>query len=108
VAPLRIARGVQNKVLEAAAAGLPGVITPAVNDGLPQDICRACVVADSAVSFASAVVELLAKTPSARRRMTEEIDFERMAWERQLGPFAELLEEAAASRFGQLRLRRPA
>jgi sugar transferase (PEP-CTERM/EpsH1 system associated) len=108
VAPLRIARGVQNKVLEAAAAGLPGVITPAVNDGLPQDICRACVVADSAVSFASAVAELLAKTPSARRRMTEEIDFERMAWERQLGPFAELLEEAAASRFGQLRLRRPA
>jgi hypothetical protein len=108
VAPLRIARGMQTKVLECLAAGLPGVITPAVNDGLPADIRRACVVAEDAVSFASSVVELLAQTPSARRRMTEAIDFERLAWDRQLGPFAELLEEAAASRFGPLGLRRPA
>jgi sugar transferase (PEP-CTERM/EpsH1 system associated) len=108
VAPLRIARGVQNKVLEAAAAGLPGVITPAVNDGLPLDICRACVVADNPKSFASAIVDLLAQTPAARRRMTEAIDFERLAWHRQLAPLSELLEKAAESRFGRFGLRRPA
>jgi sugar transferase (PEP-CTERM/EpsH1 system associated) len=35
VAPLLTARGVQNKVLEAVAAGLPTVVTPVVAEGLP-------------------------------------------------------------------------
>ena len=38
VAPLDTARGVQNKVLEAVAAGLPAVVTPAVYDGLPDAV----------------------------------------------------------------------
>ncbi len=35
-APLLVARGVQNKVLEALAAGLPCVVTPPVFEGLPN------------------------------------------------------------------------
>src|SRR6185295_9529665 len=38
VAPIFQARGVQNKVLEAAAAGLPSVVTRAVWDGLPPQV----------------------------------------------------------------------
>jgi sugar transferase (PEP-CTERM/EpsH1 system associated) len=41
VAPLLTARGVQNKVLEAVAAGLPAVVTPAVWDGLPAEVLPA-------------------------------------------------------------------
>lgn len=37
VAPLLVARGIQNKVLEAIAAGLPCVVTPQVADGLPPE-----------------------------------------------------------------------
>ena len=36
-APLLTARGVQNKVLEAVAAGLPTVVTPVVLAGVPTE-----------------------------------------------------------------------
>ena len=39
IAPLHVARGVQNKALEAIAAGLPIVITDAVAGGLPPPPC---------------------------------------------------------------------
>ncbi len=48
VAPLETARGVQNKVLEAVAAGLPAVVTPAVFEGLPDAVRPACRVAADA------------------------------------------------------------
>ena len=35
-APLATARGIQNKVLEAIAAGMPVVVTPVVQEGLPS------------------------------------------------------------------------
>ena len=38
VAPLRLARGVQNKVLDAAVAGLPSVVTSTVYEGLPAQV----------------------------------------------------------------------
>ena len=38
VAPLLTARGMQNKVLEAIAAGLPVVVTTAVSEGLPEGV----------------------------------------------------------------------
>ena len=41
-APLQIARGIQNKVLEAVAAGLPCVVTPQVAEGLPREVVPAC------------------------------------------------------------------
>jgi glycosyltransferase involved in cell wall biosynthesis len=44
VAPLHVARGTQNKVLEAIAAGLPVVVTDVVGDGLPEEVLPACLV----------------------------------------------------------------
>src|SRR5204862_3411890 len=53
-APLFMARGIQNKVVEAIAAGLPCVVTSAVEGGLPNEVKCACVVQDKAAGFADA------------------------------------------------------
>ena len=59
VAPLRIARGVQNKVLEAMAMGRPVVTTPQAHAGLQADAGRELLVGADAPSFAAAVLRLL-------------------------------------------------
>jgi polysaccharide biosynthesis protein PslH len=56
VAPLRIARGVQNKVLEALAMGVPVVATVEASRGLAVVGDKDLWVANSAEDFASAVV----------------------------------------------------
>ncbi|MBO6503778.1 MAG: TIGR03087 family PEP-CTERM/XrtA system glycosyltransferase [Kordiimonadaceae bacterium] len=59
VAPLRTARGIQNKVLEGMAMAKPVVCTSAANEGINAPDGDAIVVADQADSFADAVVQLL-------------------------------------------------
>jgi glycosyltransferase involved in cell wall biosynthesis len=66
VAPLRIARGIQNKVLEGMAAGRPMVATPEALDGIDAEIGRDVLVGADAGSFAAAVVDvLLGRAPPA-------------------------------------------
>ena len=64
-APLQLARGIQNKVLEALAAGLPCVVTPQVLEGLPDAARPGCRVAADPAGFAGALIELLG-TPAGR------------------------------------------
>jgi glycosyltransferase involved in cell wall biosynthesis len=97
VAPLRVARGVQNKILEAVAAGLPGVVTPTVLDGLPTAVARACLVADDADGLAAHIASLLRESPAARRRRAA-VDLSTLSWERQLAPVASLLHAATLAR----------
>ena len=97
VAPLWLARGTQNKVLEAVAGGLPCVVTPAVMDGLPDTIRKACVSAADAESFAAAIVSLLRQGATDHRRAEISKQAVRLSWSTQLNPFLELLEQARAS-----------
>ena len=60
VAPLRIARGVQNKVLEAMAMGLPVVGTQAAFEGIAVSASPALRIADDAAEFAAAACTLIA------------------------------------------------
>ncbi|MDZ4773491.1 MAG: TIGR03087 family PEP-CTERM/XrtA system glycosyltransferase [Planctomycetota bacterium] len=60
VAPLRIARGIQNKVLEAMAMGLPVVGTTCATQGVDGMAGRDYIVSDDATGFARAVSSLLA------------------------------------------------
>jgi len=60
VAPLRLARGVQTKVLTAMAAGRPCVVTSCVAAGLGAEAGREILVADRERDFADAVTDLLA------------------------------------------------
>lgn len=100
VAPIFQARGVQNKVLEAVAAGLPAVVTPAVWDGLPPDVLPACRQAADPESFARAVLNVLLTSPAARRRMAAGVRISGLAWPLRLAPLMDLVERAAGSRAG--------
>ncbi|KFI05140.1 TIGR03087 family PEP-CTERM/XrtA system glycosyltransferase [Massilia sp. BSC265] len=61
VAPLRIARGIQNKVLEAMAMATPVVVTPQALEGIEAEPGRELVLAQDAAGFADAVALLLAR-----------------------------------------------
>ncbi|HBC56640.1 MAG TPA: hypothetical protein DCZ03_05680 [Gammaproteobacteria bacterium] len=68
VAPLRVARGVQNKVLEALAMNVPVVATPAAAVGLRQPFSKAMSICDSPEQFADQCVERLQnKNPATGR-----------------------------------------
>jgi sugar transferase (PEP-CTERM/EpsH1 system associated) len=97
VAPIFQSRGVQNKVLEAAAAGLPSVVTRTVGDGLPEQVLPACRIADTAEAFAAAVIELLSLTPTARRREAARASLASLGWPARLAPLIALIERAAGN-----------
>lgn len=98
VAPLLTARGVQTKVLEAVAAGLPAVVTSAVYEGLPEEIHAACRVSDSPSDFAAGLIGLLAMTGAERRRLAAQADVHGLEWDAQLAPLHAILADAAANK----------
>lgn len=57
VAPLRIARGIQNKVLEAMAMGRPVVASPEALEGIEAVLGRDVLLASGAEAFARACLE---------------------------------------------------
>jgi glycosyltransferase involved in cell wall biosynthesis len=93
-APLGVARGVQNKVLEAVAAGLPAVITPQVAGGLPPSIMPACSVRETPDAFAAAILELLALTGDERGKRVRTARLQSLAWGTTLEPLWEILTRA--------------
>ncbi|MBV5310858.1 TIGR03087 family PEP-CTERM/XrtA system glycosyltransferase [Chromatium okenii] len=59
VVPLRIARGIQNKVLEAMAMARPVVTTRTALEGISAEVGREVRVADTASAFAEQVLDIL-------------------------------------------------
>jgi sugar transferase (PEP-CTERM/EpsH1 system associated) len=102
VAPLRIARGIQNKVLEAMAMARPVVASPAAFEGIEAEPGRDLIVAGGPITQAQAIAGLIADPDRARalglagRRRMEEA----YRWERRLAPLAGIVgiapEKAAA------------
>jgi sugar transferase (PEP-CTERM/EpsH1 system associated) len=100
VIPIRIARGIQNKLLEAMAMGLPTVTTTAAHAGLEAEDGRELFVADKPETFAAAVVRLLrdpemrAKTGQAARASMEA----HYHWERSLGQLDDVIAAVMSDR----------
>jgi glycosyltransferase involved in cell wall biosynthesis len=70
VAPMRIARGVQNKVLEAMAVGVPVVATPLAIEGIEVRDGEDVLVGSSSEEFAAQVTRLLTDS-ELRRALTK-------------------------------------
>ena len=98
IAPLQVARGVQNKALEAIAAGLPIVITPAVAEGLPAEAAPAVSVAGTPRRIRGAcrvvAVDVAAGSPLESRTR----ESQRAALGQHLESAWKLLEIAATSK----------
>lgn len=95
VAPLLEARGIQNKVLEALAARVPVVTTPAVAVGLPDQVLPGCRVAADPHEYAGAVLGLLGLPPDERRAVADRADLSALGWTERLAPLLPLLQSAA-------------
>lgn len=102
IVPLRIARGIQNKLLEAMAMSKGVVSTPQAAEGVNAVPGRDLVVAGESGEFAAATIELLndphraaALGASARRFVEKHYD-----WERNLGLIDELWSAPAPARAG--------
>jgi len=65
VVPLRIARGIQNKVLEAMAMARPVLATPSAFAGLGAEASTEIQVADGAEEFAAQTIRMLGDAPSS-------------------------------------------
>lgn len=100
VAPLLLARGIQNKVLEAMAMETPVVVTRAAFKGVDAAAGEGVVPADGPEQFAEKVVELLKDQKLRReigvrgRRLVET----RYIWDEQLAHLEDLIVQALPRR----------
>jgi len=97
VCPLRIARGVQNKVLEAMASALPVVATHEALVGLDVQPGREVLEANSPEQWLDALVGLIGdeRTRQQIGRQARRCVEQRYTWEAQLAPLVSLCEELA-------------
>jgi sugar transferase (PEP-CTERM/EpsH1 system associated) len=100
IAPLRIARGTQNKILEAMAMGVPVVASSLAARGVDAVPGRDLQTASTPREFADAVVRLL-EDPAERRRFAEAAR-ERMlshhSWENSMKEMDRIVDDCLVSR----------
>jgi sugar transferase (PEP-CTERM/EpsH1 system associated) len=97
VAPMRIARGIQNKVLEAMAMARPVVLTAGALEGIEADPVTETILADTTEAFAAACCRMAATTDgaaigaAARRRIIHDYD-----WDATLRRFDDILRPVSS------------
>ena len=101
VAPMRIARGIQNKVLEAMAMAKPVIVTSGAWEGIDAQPGRDLVLAEDAAAIAAAAIRLAhpdsaaeraALSTAARRLILEHYD-----WDACLSGFDDLMRPHGAN-----------
>jgi glycosyltransferase involved in cell wall biosynthesis len=78
--PVRMAAGMQNKLIEGLAAGLPMVISPEANEGIHAPEGSALLVGRTPEEFASHVIWLLNNRQRAQAIATAGLEFVRAQW----------------------------
>jgi polysaccharide biosynthesis protein PslH len=101
VVPLQIARGVQNKILEAMAMAKATVISPACMSGIQVEDGKNVLIASTVEQWTEAVVGLL-QSPNLRRQLgmaAREHVVEEHRWERCLTPLDAIFGLSTTSSF---------
>lgn len=96
VAPLRVARGVQNKILEAMAMGRPVVASETCAAGIHADFGEELLTAADAADFAQAVLAQLADAGGGQeigRRARQRV-LSHYSWDAHLARFDDMIENA--------------
>lgn len=100
VAPLRIARGIQNKVLEAMAMARPVVVSPAAFEGIEAEPGRDLIVAGEAENMAREIEMLLEARDRAEAlgAASRKLVVGSYGWEARLAALESLIFPAEAKR----------
>ncbi|RJG01886.1 TIGR03087 family PEP-CTERM/XrtA system glycosyltransferase [Noviherbaspirillum sedimenti] len=97
VAPLRIARGIQNKVLEAMAMAKPVVVSAQALEGIAARPGEDVLLAEDAASFTAAVLQQLAQPDAALGMRARENVLANYAWPAHLAAVDALLVASPAA-----------
>jgi sugar transferase (PEP-CTERM/EpsH1 system associated) len=93
VAPLRIARGIQNKVLEAMSMGKYVIATSAAMEGIPCSVALDVAVCDEVDTMIRRIDGLLQKTPAAiASSNNREFVKAKFSWEQSFNKLSALLQ----------------
>jgi sugar transferase (PEP-CTERM/EpsH1 system associated) len=93
VAPLRIARGIQNKVLEAMAMATPVVVSPQALEGIEAIPGTDLLLAEDAAAFVATVSALLTEADAAIGRVARAKVEQLYSWPSNLARIEARLEE---------------
>ena len=93
VAPFRLARGVQNKVLQAAACALPIVTTSMGAEGISFASNDNMWIEDNAEAFANACISIMENDDASKEKALRAFDAirEQYSWKQQLAPLDKVL-----------------
>ncbi len=91
VAPLRIARGIQNKVLEAMAMGKTVITTSAAFEGIPFSNNLDVFVIDDELEMANKICELLTNLETIISKSNRDFVKEKFSWEQNVNQLSDLL-----------------
>jgi glycosyltransferase involved in cell wall biosynthesis len=92
IAPMRIARGIQNKVLEGMAMARPVVLTSLGLEGIEAVHGQSVLVADDGEEFAKRVFEVLQGRHAAMGADARQVVLQRYPWSRATDRFVALVD----------------
>ena len=95
VAPFRLARGVQNKVLQAAACKLPVITTSMGAEGISYASENTMFIADDVGAFTDACVRCVKEADTAQQKAASAFNalHNTYSWQQQLQPLKQALEK---------------